>query len=256
MSFSKNMRIGPMQKVLLWGTSVALALGLVATVVALGSQEQDSDDVMNHDHAVEHPAGHMLPAAEPAANDSLDSISGEADPHAHHRQMMKSKTYSRSLHHYQLPDLALVDMQGQKTSLLSEVNRDQPVMLNFIFTTCTTICPVLSATFSQAEQQLGDESDQVRMISITIDPEYDTPAHLRDYAERYHAGPQWQFLTGKLEDIVAVQKAFDAYRGTKMSHEPLTFLRVSADAPWVRLNGLASAADVVREYRQLLAEQE
>jgi protein SCO1/2 len=251
MSFGKKMRFNPMQKVLLWGISVTLALGLAATVVAFDSSEQGSGDAMTHDHAVENPAEHTLAAAEQNANDSLDSISGEADPHAHHRHMMETKTYSRSLHRYDLPDLALVDMQGQKTSLLNEVNRGQPVMLNFIFTTCTTICPVLSATFSQVEQQLGPEREQVRMISITIDPEYDTSARLQAYAARYHAGPQWQFLTGKLEDIVAVQKAFDAYRGTKMNHEPLTFLRASADAPWVRLNGLASAADVVKEYRQL-----
>ena len=256
MSFGKKMRFDPMQKVLLWGISVTLALGLAATIVACDSSEQGSDDAMTHDHAVENPAEHTLAAAEQNANDSLDSISGEADPHAHHRHMMETKTYSRSLHRYDLPDLALVDMDGGKTSLLSEVNRDQPVMLNFIFTTCTTICPVLSATFSQVEQQLGPEREQVRMISITIDPEYDTSARLQAYAARYHAGPQWQFLTGKLEDIVAIQKAFNTYRGTKMNHEPTTFLRASAQAPWVRLDGLASAADVVREYRQLAAKQD
>ncbi|MEA2094209.1 MAG: SCO family protein, partial [Pseudomonadota bacterium] len=213
---------------------------------------------MRHDHAaaVEHPTEPAPSAAEQTANDGLDSISGEADPHAHHRQLMEASTYSRSLHDYQLPDLALVDMQGENIRLLEEVNRGQPVMLNFIFTTCTTICPVLSATFSQVEQQLGEERERVHMISITIDPEYDTPARLQAYAARYDAGPQWQFLTGKLEDIVAIQKTFDAYRGSKMNHEPLTFLRASAQAPWVRLDGLASAADVVREYRQLAAEQD
>jgi protein SCO1/2 len=232
------------------------ALGLLAAVVVFGSSEQDRDDAMSHDHAVEHPAGQMLSAGDQNVNQGLESISGEADPHAHHRQMLENKAYSRSLHRYQLPDLALVDMAGEKTSLLNEVNRDQPVMLNFIFTTCTTICPVLSATFSQVEQKLGAERERVRMISITIDPEYDTPARLRAYAARYGAGPQMQFLTGKLEDIVAIQKAFDAYRGTKMNHEPLTFLRMSAQEPWVRLNGLASAADVVREYRQLTAKHD
>ena len=255
MSFRKNVRFGPMHKALSWGGGVTLALGLAMTVVALGSSHQD-DEAIHQNHADEHPVGPALQVAEQKAIDSLDSISGEADPHAHHRHMLESKTYSRSLHNYQLPDLALVDMEGQKTSLLSEVNRGQPVMLNFIFTTCTTICPVLSATFSQVEQQLGADREQVRMISITIDPEYDTPARLRAYAVRYDAGPQWQFLTGKLEDIVAIQKAFDAYRGTKMNHEPLTFLRASTQATWVRLDGLASAADVSREYRQLVAEQD
>jgi protein SCO1/2 len=258
MSFGKNIRFGPMHKALSWGGAVTLAVGLAATALVLGCSEQDSDAAASHNHAAEHehPAGQMLPAAEPNAGDSLESISGEADPHAHHRQLLESKTYSRSLHDYQLPDLDVVNMAGEKTSLLEEVNRDQPVMLNFIFTTCTTICPVLSATFSQVEQKLGAERERVRMISITIDPEYDTPARLRAYAARYGAGPQMQFLTGKLEDIVAIQKAFDAYRGTKMNHEPLTFLRMSAQEPWVRLNGLASAADVVREYRQLTAKHD
>jgi protein SCO1/2 len=256
MSYKNNARLGRRYKAMFWGGAVTAILGFAAAVVAYGSNEPGSGDAMSPDHAVEHPAEHTLSTTDQNVNEGLDSITGEADPHAHHRHMMETKSYSRSLHRYDLPDLAMVDMDGGKTSLLSEVNRDQPVMLNFIFTTCTTICPVLSATFSQVELELGDESDQVRMISITIDPEYDTPARLRDYAERYHAGSQWQFLTGNLQDIVAVQKAFDVYRGTKMSHEPFTFLRVSAYAPWVRLKGLASAADVVREYRQLVAEQD
>jgi protein SCO1/2 len=261
MSFISNIHFGRMRKTLSWVRDSMLALGLTATLVVLGcseqhSEEQGSEGTAHHDHAAEHPAEHSPSAAEQTASESLESISGEADPHAHHRHMLESKTYSRSLHDYQLPDLQVVTMAGEKSSLLAEVNRDQPVMLNFIFTTCTTICPVLSATFSQVEQKLGAERERVRMISITIDPEYDTPARLRAYAARYGAGPQMQFLTGKLEDIVAIQKAFDAYRGTKMNHEPLTFLRMSAQEPWVRLNGLASAADVVREYRQLTAKHD
>ena len=178
----------------------------------------------------------------------------EDDPHAHHRHMMDQKGYKRSTHNYDIPQLKLVDMDNNKVSLNEVLATDEPVLLNFIFTTCTTICPVLSATFTQVQQELGDEAKQVRMISITIDPEYDTPKRLRDYAERFKAGPQWQFYTGTNDDIIAVQKVFDAYRGSKANHEPLTFLRTPDDPQWVRVNGLASAADVVKEYRQLLAE--
>ena len=183
-------------------------------------------------------------------------IQDEVDPHAHHQHMMQRKDYSRSEYTYVLPDLPLVAADGEKTSLLDEVNTGEPVMLNFIFTTCTTICPVLSASFSQVQQQLGAERDQVRMVSITIDPEHDTPARLRAYAARYHAGSQWQFLTGNLDDIMSIQKAFGAFRGTKVNHEPFTFLRATPASPWVRLDGLASASDIVKEYRQLVAEQE
>jgi protein SCO1/2 len=175
------------------------------------------------------------------------------DPHAHHRHMMvmQKKDFQRSEHDYQPPDLPLVSMDGSHTSLLAELERDEPIMLNFIFSTCTTICPVLSASFSSVQQQLGEDRDRVRMLSITIDPEHDTPEQLRAYAERFHAGPQWQFLTGNIDDIVAVQKAFGAYWGNKTNHEPATFLRGSKQGPWVRLDGIASAAIILEEFNRL-----
>lgn len=202
-------------------------------------------------------------AAGPAALDSISATPADgqvaatvaaADPHAHHRAMMNQGGYRRSEHCYELPDTPLVAADGAQTSLQAMLAGDRPVLLNFIFTTCTTICPVQSAAFRQVQEQLGDDSDAVRMVSISIDPEYDTPARLRDYAARFEAGPQWEFFTGRLEDVITVQKAFDAYRGNKMSHEPLTLLRMDPDGSWVRLDGMASAGDIVREYRGHAAE--
>ena len=251
MFFRSNAGFSPAQKVLSWGGGVTFALGVAAIVLALGACEPDSGDAMSPDHAVEHPAEHTQPAAEQTADDSLESA-GEADPHAHHRHMMESKTYSRSLHDYQLPDVELVNMAAEKTSLLDEVNCGKPVMVNFIFTTCTTICPVMSATFAQVQSELGAESDALRMISFSIDPEQDTPERLREYAGLFKAGSQWQFLTGSLADSVAVQKAFDVYRGNKMNHEPTTLMKAADSDSWVRIDGLAKAADIVAEYHRLV----
>jgi len=256
MRFRSNARFGPIHKALSWGVGATFALALAATVVVLGCSEQGSDAAASDDHAAEHehPAGHTLPAAEPNAGDSLDSISGEADPHAHHRQMLESKTYSRSLHDYQLPDLEVVNMAGEKTRLLDELNPGNPVMVNFIFTTCTTICPVMIATFAQVQSELGAESDGVHMISFSIDPEHDTPERLREYAGRFNAGPQWQFLTGSLANSVAIQRAFDVYRGNKMNHEPTYLMKGAEGNTWVRIDGLASAADIVTEYHRLVGQ--
>jgi len=241
-----------MHKSLSLGSGVTLALALVATVLVLGCSEQDSRAAASHSHATEDSDGYTPPAAEQNANDSLDSISGEADPHAHHRQMLESKRYSRSLHDYQLPDLEVVNMAGEKTRLLDEINPGKPVMVNFVFTTCTTICPIMIATFAQVQSELGAESDGVHMISFSIDPEHDTPERLREYAGRFNAGPQWQFLTGSLANSVAIQRAFDVYRGSKMNHEP-TYLMKGADGnTWVRIDGLASATDIVTEYHRLV----
>ncbi len=165
--------------------------------------------------------------------------------------MATTGEYRRTVHRYELPDVRLVDQDGERVSLSQELDGPGPVMLNFIFTTCPTICPVLSATFAQAQDELGPELEQIRMISITIDPEQDTPDALKAYARRFKAGPQWRFLTGSLADIVRVQRAFDAYRGNKMSHQPLAFLRADPDAEWIRIEGFARAEDLVREYRAL-----
>jgi len=178
----------------------------------------------------------------------------EHDPHAHHRHMMEQPGYKSSRHNYKIPELVLIDMNNDKVSLAEAIGHDKPVMLNFIFTTCTTICPVLTATFSQVQRKLGDQAKNVRMISITIDPEQDTPERLKEYAGKFKARADWQFLTGSIENIIATQKAFDAYRGDKMNHVPLTFIRSTVDGPWVRLEGFSSAAEVVSEYRQNLAQ--
>lgn len=184
-----------------------------------------------------------------------DHSAHQQDEHAHHKAMMSHKGYVRSEHNYPVPDVTLTDQEGKAVPLRDIILAEGPVMLNFIFTTCTTICPVLSASFAQTQKELGPDAAEVRMISISIDPEHDSPARLREYAQRFHAGEGWVFYTGDLADIVAVQKAFDAYRGDKMSHPPLTYLRAQPDAPWVRLEGFASAGELVREYRALVSEE-
>jgi len=181
------------------------------------------------------------------------ALGGEHDHHQHGQGMDAMRgVYTRSATSYHIPDLKLVDMNGASVSLREGLSGNEPIMLNFIFTTCTAICPVMSATFHHVQDQLGPESKKVRMISISIDPENDTPARLREYAGKYHAGPQWKMLTGSAENSIAVQRAFSVYRGDKMNHAPATFIRAGgADKPWVRLDGFASAPDIIKEYRQL-----
>lgn len=171
--------------------------------------------------------------------------------HEHHAEMMKTQGYLRTEVAYQVPDVMLTNQDGGRVSLRTLLAGPRPVMLNYIYTSCTTICPVLSASFAQTQKALGKEARDVRMVSISIDPEHDTPARLRDYAQRFEAGEGWELLTGSLADIVAVQKAFDAYRGNKASHIPLTLIRAGAGDRWIRLQGFASAGELVQEYRGL-----
>jgi len=228
-----------MYKIRHGGSSSFMRFGVLALAVAWGSLAAAAEDMTDHSHH-----DHM-------AHQADAPVDGD-DPHAHHRAMMAQTGYKRSEHRYSLDEIPVVTMEGDKTTILAALNGDKPVMVNFIFTTCTTICPVLSATFQQVQSELGAEAESVTMVSISIDPEYDTPERLRDYAKLFNAGKQWEFLTGNLDDMIAVQSAFDVYRGGKMNHEPTVLLRQGADDPWVRLDGLVSAKDVVKEYRQLI----
>ncbi len=160
--------------------------------------------------------------------------------------------YTRSLASYALPDTKLVDMEGRPFALRADLNGDGPVMLNFVFTTCSAICPVMSATFAQVQQLLARDGERPRLVSISVDPEHDTPARLRDYAKKFGAGPRWSFVTGSAEASIAAQRAFDVYRGDKMSHDPVTLMRAAPGEPWVRLDGFANARELIEEYRKLV----
>lgn len=161
--------------------------------------------------------------------------------------------YQRTSAPYAPPDLRLVDQAGESVRLRDVLKDDgRPVALNFVFTTCNTICPVMSATFANLPREMGDRAGDVRMVSVTIDPEHDTPAVLRQYAARYAQGVDWRFLTGSLDQVVAAEKAFDAFAGSKMNHRPLTFLRAPGSNDWIRIDGLVSAAELAAEVRSLL----
>jgi protein SCO1 len=158
-----------------------------------------------------------------------------------------------SLREYPVPAVQLVRDDGRIVSLPDEMNDGRPVVLNFIFTTCTSICPIMSSVFAQFERRLGADAGKVHLMSISLDPEHDTPARLLEYARRFHAGREWQHYTGTLDASLAAQRAFDVYRGGKMSHAALTLMRAAPGKPWLRIEGFATPDDLVRDYRELLA---
>lgn len=146
-------------------------------------------------------------------------------------------------------DIALVDHEGRPTSLRQVVDTDVPVLVNFIFTSCTTVCPIMTTAFAQFHDRLGPDRDRVRLVSISIDPETDTVETLRAYSMRHRAGASWQFLTGAATATEAAQRAFGAYRGDKSNHAPATYLRRTRDSQWEALEGLSSAQSLLRAYR-------
>lgn len=158
--------------------------------------------------------------------------------------------YERSVERYAIPDVVLTNQDGKKLRLKALLESDQPVAVDFIYATCTTICPILSAGYAHLQRKLGVESSRVHLISITIDPENDTPPILKEYLDKYQARPGWDFLTGSRRDIERVMSAFNAYFRNKMDHKPLTFIWSPKDGSWIRLYGLMSGIDFLNEYQK------
>jgi protein SCO1 len=154
---------------------------------------------------------------------------------------------------YSVPPVTLVRDDGRVVSLPREMNDGRPVLLNFIFTSCGSTCPLMSQVLAQFQRKLGANASQVHLMSISIDPEEDTPARLVDYARQFGSSPNWDYYTGTLEASRAAQRAFDVYRGDKMSHAAVTLMRAAPDQPWRRIDGLVAPDDLLREYQQLLA---
>jgi len=162
-------------------------------------------------------------------------------------------TVSRSSVTYETPDVSLVRADGKRVSLPRELDDGRPVLLNFIFTTCSSICPLASRTLEEFQRKLGPQAAKLHLMSISIDPEEDTPARLRAYARKFHAGPEWQYYTGTVAASLAAQRAFDVYRGEKMSHTPVTLLRSAPGKPWLRIEGFVTPDELVDDYQKLLA---
>jgi protein SCO1/2 len=169
----------------------------------------------------------------------------EADHSAHHHYLASG--ISRTIVDYRVPRVTLVRDDGKSVLLTDELDDGRPVVLSFIYTTCTTICPLTSATLSDLQRKLGEDRGHVHLVSISIDPEQDTPARLREYAQRFSAGPEWNHYTGTVASSAAVQRAFGAYAGDKMSHRPVTLVRAARDGQWVRLDGFATSEQMLAE---------
>lgn len=169
------------------------------------------------------------------------------DHHAHH--MAAADAVRRSEAPVALPPLKLVRQDGTAVAFPQAIDDGRPVLLNFIYTSCSAICPMTTQVFSKVQDKLVAEREGALLVSISIDPEYDTPPRLAEYARRFGAGGNWQFYTGTQQASVAIQKAFGVFRGDKMNHVPVTFLRAAPNKPWIRLDGFASPDDTLREFR-------
>jgi protein SCO1 len=146
-----------------------------------------------------------------------------------------------------IPDTAVLDQNGRKLNFYTDLVKGKTVIINFIFTTCTTICPPLTATFRRVQQELGERAGRdVHLISISVDPTIDVPERLKEFAAQFKAGPGWTFVTGNRLEIDGLLKALGAAVADKNDHTPMILVGNDAANYWTRTYGLAPASTLVK----------
>ena len=110
------------------------------------------------------------------------------------------------------PNVPLQTHDGRSVRFYDDLIKGRKVIINFTFTSCTNTCPRTTANLARVQELLGDRVGRdIFIVSISINPETDTPAMLKVYAEKFHARPGWTFATGKIEDIDSIRRRLGLY---------------------------------------------
>lgn len=171
-------------------------------------------------------------------------LENETQPATEERPAIKEKQATEKL---VIPDVEVLDQDGRKLHFYTDLVKDRVVAINFIFTTCTTICPPLGATFARVQKDLGERAGgEVQMISISVDPVTDTPERLKAWGEKFHAARGWTFVTGAKPAIDELLRALGAATASPQDHSPTVLIGNDARGEWTRTYGLASPAKIVQ----------
>ena len=148
------------------------------------------------------------------------------------------KRLDENEHRKYFTDLPLLTQDGNPVKFYTDVLKGKLVLISFIYTSCTDICPILMHNLVDVQEKLGDRfGKDVFFVSISVDPESDTPGELKKYAERYEAKPGWIFLTGKKENIDWVVYKLGQYTPDFEDHSMTFLLGDVKNARWAKLRG-------------------
>lgn len=107
-----------------------------------------------------------------------------------------------------IPNVEVIDQNGRSLHFYDDLIRGRAVLLNFFFTSCSDTCPLVTQNLREVQDILGERMGKdIFMVSVTLQPELETPAILRDYAAQWQVRPGWSFVTGQPDDIELLRRA-------------------------------------------------
>ncbi|VVT10061.1 Electron transport protein SCO1/SenC [Roseovarius sp. EC-HK134] len=119
-----------------------------------------------------------------------------------------------------MPQVTLIDQYAREQAFHGPLTDGQMLVINFNYTTCESICPIGNDVMAELDDMLPTDAP-VRLLSITIDPGRDTPAHMRKAADTFGASERWSWLTGTPGEVSRLLAAFDADFANIVLHDPV-----------------------------------
>lgn len=142
-----------------------------------------------------------------------------------------------------ITDAPVVDQTGVPRHFYTDLVKDRVVVMNFIFTTCTTICPTMGATFARVQRLLGGRN--VSLISVSVDPATDTPQRLDAWSRKLGARPGWTLVTGDKPEIDRLLRSLGVFTPTRETHTPTVLIGNARSGRWERASGFTTPAAIV-----------
>lgn len=155
------------------------------------------------------------------------------------------KTESYSFSAAKIPHARVLDQNGKQLNFYNDLIKGRSVAINFVFTTCTALCPSLTATFRKVQQEARARGLEVQLISISVDPTVDTPERLQEFAKKFKVEPGWTFVTGDKAEIDSLLQAFGVAVVNKNDHTPMILIGNEVTGQWTRAYGLSSPVKIV-----------
>ena len=182
------------------------------------------------------------------------ALAHSADEHAGHD--MPAKSASSESAQVKFADVALVDQNGKPVRLEKDLVTNKIVVMSFIYTSCTTVCPVVSSIMGKVQKQLGARvGTEVQLVSISIDPQRDDAKRLNAYARSFQNGPGWSWLTGSAQSIDATLKGLGTFSGDFKNHQPLILVGDGNSRHWTRYYGFTDPTVLTREVEKLSGQR-
>lgn len=153
-------------------------------------------------------------------------------------------------------DVELVNQDGEKMRLYTDLLQGKTVIINSFFATCQGSCLPMMRNLEKVQEALGERlGKDARIISISVDPTVDSPASLKAYAKKLQAKPGWYFMTGDKESVEFALKKLGQFVDTKESHLNIFIIGNEKTGLWKKAFGLAKSEELVKVVDSVINDQ-